>query len=83
MTKTRRAAYGPLAIARLHGFRRWLAPRYRGDMHYWSVWHEAKDFSAYRKANPRFASEFGFQSFTSMKVIESFTTPRIATRPRR
>lgn len=47
----------------------------RGDMHYWSVWHEAKDFSAYRKANPRFASEFGFQSFTSMKVIESFTTP--------
>lgn len=47
----------------------------RGDMHYWSVWHEAKDFSAYRKANPRFASEFGFQSFTSLPVIESFTNP--------
>lgn len=47
----------------------------RGDTHYWSVWHSAKDFSAYRDVNPRFASEFGFQSFTSMNVIESFTTP--------
>lgn len=47
----------------------------RGDTHYWSVWHEAKDFSAYRDVNPRFASEFGFQSFTSMNVIESFAGP--------
>jgi len=45
----------------------------RGDTHYWSVWHEAKDFSAYREVQPRFASEFGFQSFTSMNVIETFT----------
>ncbi len=47
----------------------------RGDTHYWSVWHEAKDFSAYRDVQPRFASEFGFQSFTSMNVIETFTNP--------
>ena len=47
----------------------------RGDLHYWSVWHSAKDFSAYREVNPRFASEFGFQSFTSMNVIESFARP--------
>ena len=47
----------------------------RGDTHYWSVWHEAKDFSAYRDVQPRFASEFGFQSFTSMNVIETFTSP--------
>jgi beta-mannosidase len=47
----------------------------RGDTHYWSVWHEAKDFSAYRDVQPRFASEFGFQSFTSMNVIETFTAP--------
>jgi beta-mannosidase len=47
----------------------------RGDTHYWSVWHEAKDFSAYRDVRPRFASEFGFQSFTSMNVIETFTNP--------
>ncbi len=47
----------------------------RGDTHYWSVWHEAKDFSAYREVQPRFASEFGFQSFTSMNVIETFAGP--------
>lgn len=45
----------------------------RGDTHYWDVWHSAKSFEAYRTVNPRFASEFGFQSFTSMNVIESFT----------
>ena len=44
----------------------------RGDLHYWDVWHSAKDFSAYRLVNPRFASEFGFQSFTSINVIETF-----------
>jgi beta-mannosidase len=47
----------------------------RGDMHYWDVWHSAKPFEAYREQNPRFASEFGFQSFTSMNVIESFSNP--------
>ncbi|KKC39937.1 hypothetical protein WH87_06615 [Devosia epidermidihirudinis] len=45
----------------------------RGDTHYWDVWHSAKSFEAYRTVNPRFASEFGFQSFTSMNVIETFT----------
>jgi beta-mannosidase len=44
----------------------------RGDTHYWDVWHSAKAFEAYRTVNPRFASEFGFQSFTSMNVIETF-----------
>ncbi len=44
----------------------------RGDLHYWDVWHSAKSFEAYRSVNPRFASEFGFQSFTSMNVIETF-----------
>jgi beta-mannosidase len=47
----------------------------RGDLHFWDVWHSAKDFSAYRNVNPRFASEFGFQSFTSMNVIETFAGP--------
>lgn len=48
----------------------------RGDMHFWDVWHSAKPFEHYRTVQPRFASEFGFQSFTSMNVIESFTEPR-------
>jgi beta-mannosidase len=46
-----------------------------GDMHFWDVWHEAKDFEHYRTVQPRFCSEFGFQSFPSMPVIESFTEP--------
>lgn len=44
-----------------------------GDMHFWDVWHEAKPFSAYQDIHPRFCSEFGFQSFPSMPVVESFT----------
>ena len=43
-----------------------------GDMHYWSVWHENKSFDNYRTVRPRFCSEFGFQSYTSMPVIRQF-----------
>jgi beta-mannosidase len=46
-----------------------------GDMHFWSVWHEGRDFDHYRDVKPRFCSEFGFQSYPSMNVIESFTGP--------
>ncbi len=65
-----------LALARLSWTSRMAGTRdTRGDTHYWSVWHEAKDFAAYRDVQPRFASEFGFQSFTSMNVIETFAGP--------
>lgn len=43
-----------------------------GDMHYWSVWHENKSFDNYREVKPRFCSEFGFQSYTSMPVIRTY-----------
>ena len=43
-----------------------------GDMHFWSVWHEGKDFDHYRDVKPRFCSEFGFQSYPSMEVIRRF-----------
>ncbi|HZH59533.1 MAG TPA: glycoside hydrolase family 2 protein [Metabacillus sp.] len=46
-----------------------------GDMHYWEVWHGLKPFSEYEKFHFRFCSEFGFQSFPSMKTIHSFTEP--------
>jgi beta-mannosidase len=46
-----------------------------GDMHYWEVWHGLKPFSEYEKFHFRFCSEFGFQSFPSMKTIETFTEP--------
>ncbi len=43
-----------------------------GDMHYWSVWHENKSFDNYRTVRPRFCSEFGFQSYTSMSIVNQF-----------
>ena len=45
-----------------------------GDMHFWDVWHEAKPFSAYKEIHPRFCSEFGFQSFPSQAVVDTFAT---------
>ncbi|MGM0432676.1 MAG: glycosyl hydrolase 2 galactose-binding domain-containing protein [Spirochaetota bacterium] len=47
----------------------------KGDMHYWSVWHEGEPFSSYRRVTPRFCSEFGFQSFPSKELIETFCPP--------
>ena len=46
-----------------------------GDMHFWSVWHEGKNFEHYRDVKPRFCSEFGFQSFPSMATIKTFAEP--------
>ncbi len=47
----------------------------RGDQHYWEVWHSGKPFTEYRKNYFRFCSEYGFQSFPSMKTIRSFSLP--------
>jgi beta-mannosidase len=44
----------------------------RGDMHFWSVWHEGKPFEAYRAVRPRFCSEFGYQSFPSLETIRTY-----------
>jgi len=44
-----------------------------GDMHFWSVWHENRSFDHYRDVKPRFCSEFGFQSYTSNLLVDSFT----------
>ena len=44
-----------------------------GDNHYWDVWHGQKPFSDYQKYFFRFCSQFGFQSFPSVKTIDSFT----------
>ncbi len=46
-----------------------------GDMHFWSVWHEGRDFDHYRDVAPRFCSEFGFQSYPSMDVVRTFADP--------
>lgn len=47
----------------------------RGDVHYWDVWHGNKPITEYRKFYFRYVSEFGFQSFPSMKTCETFTLP--------
>lgn len=43
-----------------------------GDMHFWSVWHEGKDFEHYHTVKPRFCSEFGYQSFPSPYTVSTF-----------
>jgi beta-mannosidase len=47
----------------------------KGDMHFWSVWHEGRDFEHYYSVKPRFCSEFGFQSFPTMGAIRRFAEP--------
>ena len=46
----------------------------KGDMHNWDVWHENAPFEKYYKYHPRFCSEFGFQSFPSMEIAETFAS---------
>ncbi len=46
----------------------------QGDMHNWEVWHENRPFDAYYEYSPRFCSEFGYQSFPSLEVAETFAT---------
>ncbi|MHA2007144.1 MAG: glycosyl hydrolase 2 galactose-binding domain-containing protein [Promethearchaeota archaeon] len=43
-----------------------------GDSHYWAVWHGNMPFTAYRDFNSRFMSEFGYESFPSLKTIKKF-----------
>lgn len=45
----------------------------RGDNHYWDVWHGQKPFTDYKEHFMRFCSEFGFQSFPSIKTVKTFT----------
>lgn len=47
----------------------------KGDGHNWDVWHGEAPFTAYQKTYNRFMSEFGFQSFPSMRTVEFFTEP--------
>ena len=46
----------------------------KGDMHNWDVWHENQPFAKYYEYHPRFCSEFGFQSFPSLEIAETFAS---------
>lgn len=45
----------------------------RGDVHFWDVWYGGKGFDEFKNHIIRFCSEFGFQSFPSMKTVKTFT----------
>lgn len=45
----------------------------RGDVHFWEVWGGGKPFTEYRKYYFRYASEFGFQAYPSVKTVKTFT----------
>jgi beta-mannosidase len=42
-----------------------------GDVHYWDVWHEGEPFENYLATEPRFVSEFGYQSFPSTDSLRT------------
>jgi len=44
-------------------------------MHFWGVWHALEPIENYNLQDPRFMSEFGFQSFPEMRTIRSFAAP--------
>ena len=46
--------------------------QFRGDAHYWGVWHDAEPFENFEKKVPRFMSEYGFQSFPEMDAIDLY-----------
>jgi len=43
-----------------------------GDSHYWGVWHDEEPFAMYEQKVPRFMSEFGFQSYPSLKTLSNW-----------
>lgn len=47
--------------------------QFRGDAHYWGVWHDAEPFEVLNDKVPRFMSEFGFQSFPDVRLWESIS----------
>jgi beta-mannosidase len=43
-------------------------------MHYWGVWHGKEPFKNFKTNVGRFMVEYGFQSFPSMKTIQTFAS---------
>lgn len=46
--------------------------QFEGDSHYWGVWHDEEPFEMYEQKIPRFMSEFGFQSYPSLKTLSGW-----------
>ncbi len=63
--------YWPSSPSAGGGFQNTSDPA-RGDSHYWAVWHGGLPFTSYRELDFRFCSEYGFESFPSMKTVRGF-----------
>ena len=48
---------------------------FKGDLHFWEVWHGNREFARFTEIRPRFCSEFGFQSFPSRETCLTFCRP--------
>lgn len=59
----------------------WGAPeRFNsGDNHYWGVWHGEEPFENFRSNVPRFMSEYGFQSFPDLALMQAWGAPADTT----
>ncbi|MDR3249119.1 MAG: hypothetical protein LBT39_10090 [Treponema sp.] len=44
-----------------------------GDTHLWQVWHGLQPIEYFRKMPTRFCSEFGLESFPSMRAVGTYT----------
>lgn len=48
----------------------------KGDVHCWYVWYlPAKPYTFYRECKARFVSEFGLESFQSIKTLQHYMEP--------
>ena len=57
------------------GFDKTNDPAY-ADSHCWGVWFADKPFDYYKNEFARFCSEFGYESFPSIKTIKSFAAEK-------
>ncbi len=46
--------------------------QFKGDAHYWGVWHDAEPFENFNTKVPRFMSEYGFQSMPSLNTWDKY-----------
>ena len=46
-----------------------------GDLHYYLVWYGSKSIQDYKKAIPRFMSEYGVQSFPNYSTLKQYLAP--------
>lgn len=47
-----------------------------GDAHYWGVWHGMQPIKQYARKKARFFSEYGFQSYPSIEMLQTIALPQ-------